>query len=81
MRGFRFILVLSILAAPLALPDRAGNAMDPVLRQYVDHEGFNWTYKQTAHFRLYFQADSEARRHVGALKRNVEAVRPFPRFS
>jgi hypothetical protein len=75
MRGFRFILVLSILAAPLALPDRAGNAMDPVLRQYVDHEGFNWTYKQTAHFRLYFQADSEARRHVGALKRNVEADR------
>ena len=75
MRGLRSILALSILAVPLAVPDRAGDSVDPVLRQYVDHTGFNWKYKQTAHFHLYFQADSDARRHIGMLKRNVEADR------
>jgi hypothetical protein len=75
MRGLRSILALSMLAAPLAPPDRAGSSVDPVLLQYVDHTGFNWTYKRTDHFHLYFQADSEAHRHVRALKKNVEADR------
>lgn len=75
MRGFRFIVALSLLAVPLELPVRAGEAPDPVLRQYLDHPGFTWTYKETKHFHLYFQADSEARRHMGTLKKNVEADR------
>jgi hypothetical protein len=75
MRGFRLILVLSFLAVPLELPGRPGEPSDPVLRQYVDHPGFNWTYKETKHFHLYFQADSDARRRVGVLRKNVEADR------
>jgi hypothetical protein len=75
MRGIRLILVLSVLAVPLVLPGHAGSPVDPVLRQYIDRPGFNWTYKRTANFNLYFQADSEARRHIGILKKNVEADR------
>jgi hypothetical protein len=75
MRVSWSILALSMLAAPLALPNRAGDSVDGVLRQYVDHTGFNWTFRQTPHFHLYFQSASEARRHVGVLKKNVEADR------
>ncbi len=75
MRGCRLIFALSLMATPLTPPGQAGSRIDPVLRQYIDHAGFTWTYRRTAHFNLYFQDDSDARRNVAALKRNVEADR------
>lgn len=75
MRGFRAIFVFPVLAAAFATAGRAGPAIDPVLRQYLDHEGFTWVSKRTKHFHLYFQKDSEAHRHISALKRSVEADR------
>jgi hypothetical protein len=75
MRGFRSIVAVAVLVT-------AGGALgwpeiteDQMLRQYVDHSGFNWKSKRTAHFRLYFEKDSEASRYIGALKRNVETDR------
>jgi hypothetical protein len=75
MRGFRLILALSVLSTPLAAPGMAANRVDPVLRQYIGHAGFNWVYKHTAHFNLYFQADSDALRSAPTLKKNAEADR------
>lgn len=75
MRGVRIIFALSLLATPLVSPGSAGSRLDPVLRQYIDHAGFAWRYKRTAHFNLYFQTDSDARRSAAILKKNVEVDR------
>ncbi|HUP04117.1 MAG TPA: hypothetical protein VMU19_09015 [Bryobacteraceae bacterium] len=75
MRGHRLIFALSLVAAPLTPTSSAGGRVDPVLRQYIDHPGFTWKYKRTAHFNLYFQDDSDARLNITQLRRNVEADR------
>jgi hypothetical protein len=76
MRGFGPIFVVLILtAASLAAPGRSNVSIDPVLRQYLDRPDFNWKSKQTAHFQLFFEADSEARRYQGVLRRNAESDR------
>jgi hypothetical protein len=75
MRLSRAILVFPVLATTFAGVGRPGTSVDPVLRQYVEHEGFTWVSKNTKHFHLYFQRDSDARQHISLLKRNVEADR------
>jgi hypothetical protein len=77
MRRFRPILVVPLLiaAAGLAEPGRPDASPDPVLRQYLNREGFNWKSKQTEHFHLFFEPNSDAGRHLNALKRNVEQDR------
>ena len=76
MRGFGPILVVVLLtAASLLAPGASSLSVDPVLRQYLDQSGFNWKSKQTSHFQLFFERDSEAQRQLRTLKRNVEADR------
>jgi hypothetical protein len=75
MRVPRAILVFPVLATAFATAGRPGTSVDPVLRQYVEHEGFTWVSKNTKHFHLYFQRDSDARRRISILKRNAETDR------
>jgi hypothetical protein len=44
------------------------------MRQYLDHAGFKWKFKQTKHFRLYFEDGPEASKRPGALKRFAAAL-------
>ncbi|MBZ5586602.1 MAG: hypothetical protein LAQ30_31330 [Acidobacteriia bacterium] len=76
MRGpgpivFGFLLT----AASLAAPGHPDVSAVPVLRQYLDHAGFNWKSKQVAHFHIFFEADSEAGRRIRELRRNLEKDR------
>ena len=74
MRAIRTILV-SVAVACLASPGRPDAVPDPVVRQYLEKEGFRWQSKQTEHFRLFFEPGSDARRYLAALRRNVEQDR------
>jgi hypothetical protein len=77
MRRFRPILVVLLLiaVAGLAEPGRPNPSSDPVLRQYLQRQGFNWKSKETEHFHLFFEPDSHADRHMSDIKRNVEMDR------
>jgi hypothetical protein len=75
MRAFRSIVAVAALVAAGGALGWPETATEPMLRQYVDHSGFTWKSKRTAHFRLYFEGGSEASRNIGLLERNVETDR------
>ncbi len=76
MRGWGpSVIALLLAAASLAAPGRPSVPIDAVVRQYLDHSGFNWKSKSTQHFQLFLEKDSDAWRYLPVLRKNVEADR------
>lgn len=69
------LLVFALSAASVAAPGSREKSSDSVLRQYLSNNGFKWKLQKTKNFHLYYEPDSEARRQIDTLKRNVEENR------